>query len=249
MRKTLFIIVLAVANISFAQVGIGTTSPSPNAVLDLTSTSKGLMLPRVNDTTNVLNPTAGLMIFNKKTNTPAVHNGVNWGSLVSNMALSAASSADSLTYSASISGFSGSIFPLTGISTFVTNPGGPTSSYDGVSLVKKTDANSIPFLKLASLASATGLTSGNSEQSFTGSSNVMMSGIITINFFVKGTTSPYYTLKLTNCRVLVYQISNGSESSKFDENIVIKAVTYGFRDWTNNLTFAWNTSTNTEVAY
>jgi hypothetical protein len=64
-----------------AQVGIGTTNPSPNSVLDLTSPDKGLMLPRVNDTTSVSNPSAGLMIYDLNAQSPAFHNGASWNPL------------------------------------------------------------------------------------------------------------------------------------------------------------------------
>lgn len=48
-----------------AQVGIGTTSPHPSAVLDISSSSKGFLLPRlnVNQRNSIVNPTQGLMVF------------------------------------------------------------------------------------------------------------------------------------------------------------------------------------------
>ncbi len=101
MKKLLFSIVFFSVLGTNAQVGIGTTTPNANAVLELTSASKGLLLPRVNDTTNVPNPTAGLMVYNKNTNTAAVHNGVQWGSFITNLAASAVAAGDSITYSVS----------------------------------------------------------------------------------------------------------------------------------------------------
>ncbi len=46
-------------------VGIGTTKPDPSALLDLNSTSKGLLLPRMNQAQRdaIKNPAAGLIIF------------------------------------------------------------------------------------------------------------------------------------------------------------------------------------------
>lgn len=48
-----------------AQVGIGTTSPHPSAVLDVSSSSKGFLLPRLNlnQRNSIVNPAEGLMIF------------------------------------------------------------------------------------------------------------------------------------------------------------------------------------------
>ena len=50
---------------STAQIGIGTTSPNASAALDLTSTSKGLLIPRLTSVqrADIANPTAGMVIF------------------------------------------------------------------------------------------------------------------------------------------------------------------------------------------
>jgi hypothetical protein len=52
-----------------AQVGIGTTSPDPSAILHLESNSKGFLLPRIaltssSDVVTVSSPVAGLLIYN-----------------------------------------------------------------------------------------------------------------------------------------------------------------------------------------
>ena len=46
-----------------AQVGIGTTTPNENAVLDLSSTTQGMAFPSVADLTDISNPATGLMVF------------------------------------------------------------------------------------------------------------------------------------------------------------------------------------------
>lgn len=48
---------------SFAQVGIGTTTPDPSAQLDIVSTNKGLLFPRVASTADVISPTKGLVVY------------------------------------------------------------------------------------------------------------------------------------------------------------------------------------------
>ncbi|MDU1903724.1 MAG: hypothetical protein E6772_02990 [Dysgonomonas sp.] len=55
-----------------AQVGIGTSTPDASAVLDITSTNKGVIFPRVTltsrtDNTTIANPTTGLMVYNTGT--------------------------------------------------------------------------------------------------------------------------------------------------------------------------------------
>ena len=54
---------------AYSQVGIGTSSPNSSALLDMTSTNKGFLLPRlnltgINDNTSILNPANGLLFFN-----------------------------------------------------------------------------------------------------------------------------------------------------------------------------------------
>ncbi|MCY1661942.1 hypothetical protein [Chryseobacterium sp. SL1] len=76
MKKILLQFAFILINISvFSQVGINTTSPDKNSMLDIVSTNKGLLIPRVNLTSasqdlngdgdnNVANQPAGLMVFN-----------------------------------------------------------------------------------------------------------------------------------------------------------------------------------------
>jgi len=73
MKKLKLISFLFIGIISFAQVGIGTTTPHPSALLDVSSTNKGILLPRVNllgknDITTIPNPANGLLLFNQSAN-------------------------------------------------------------------------------------------------------------------------------------------------------------------------------------
>ena len=49
-------------------VGIGTTTPDASAMLEVKSTSKGLLIPRLTGTGSVSNPANGLIIYNTSTN-------------------------------------------------------------------------------------------------------------------------------------------------------------------------------------
>jgi hypothetical protein len=67
MKKILNILVLFPL-LTFAQVGINTTTPK--AALDVESTNNGMLIPRVQltsdlDSTTVVNPNAGLLEWNK----------------------------------------------------------------------------------------------------------------------------------------------------------------------------------------
>jgi hypothetical protein len=67
---TLIVIVCSLTSMS--QVGIGTTTPNASAKLDITSTNKGFLPPRVTlngtaDVATISNPAAGLMVYNTAT--------------------------------------------------------------------------------------------------------------------------------------------------------------------------------------
>jgi hypothetical protein len=73
-KKTLFYCLLQLTLISscslFAQVGIGTVTPDPSSILDISSTSQGLLMPRLSTIQRdaIVLPASGLMIYNKTLN-------------------------------------------------------------------------------------------------------------------------------------------------------------------------------------
>jgi len=100
-----FLFYILVINFSYSQVGIGTTTPTPGSVLDITSTDKGLLVPRVNITNlSTIAPITGgtptgLLVWNTNagtgigfhcwdgsawaqvgSSTPNVDNGLNYNS-------------------------------------------------------------------------------------------------------------------------------------------------------------------------
>lgn len=64
-KSLLFIISLSIVHFSFAQTGIGTTTPDASAKLDISSTTKGLLVPRVTSAqkTAISLPANGLLIY------------------------------------------------------------------------------------------------------------------------------------------------------------------------------------------
>jgi len=67
--KTFTIVMLFIATYSFAQTGIGTSTPHASAKLDVTSTNKGFLPPRVTltsatDATTIPSPAEGLLVYN-----------------------------------------------------------------------------------------------------------------------------------------------------------------------------------------
>ncbi len=73
-KATLFFVIFyLIAFTSIAQTGIGTTTPDPSAKLDLSSTNKGFLPPRVTltsitDITTIANPATALLVYNTGNN-------------------------------------------------------------------------------------------------------------------------------------------------------------------------------------
>lgn len=67
--KILSILILFITQLSFSQVGIGTTNPSPSSALEIRSSNSGLLIPRValsstTDTNTIANPATSLLVYN-----------------------------------------------------------------------------------------------------------------------------------------------------------------------------------------
>ena len=71
---------------SLAQVGIGTSTPDPSSALDLTSTTKGILIPRLTTSERdlIANPATGLLIFNSTSNRFEFFTGAIWSGISSN---------------------------------------------------------------------------------------------------------------------------------------------------------------------
>lgn len=63
--KLLIAFLFTIPVVSFAQIGIGTTTPNASAELDITSTTKGLLVPRMTlaQRNAIVGPAAGLLIY------------------------------------------------------------------------------------------------------------------------------------------------------------------------------------------
>ncbi|MFC7774289.1 hypothetical protein [Flavobacterium sp. GCM10027622] len=71
--KKIYVGVLVVLTLPmFAQIGVGTTTPNTSSILDVSSSNRGFLLPRValtslTDVVTVPNPAKGLLVYNKGT--------------------------------------------------------------------------------------------------------------------------------------------------------------------------------------
>ncbi len=68
------------ASTIFGQMGIGTNNPKPSAMLDITSTNKGLLIPRMTTAQRkaIPSPATGLIVFDSDKNTIYMFDAVNW---------------------------------------------------------------------------------------------------------------------------------------------------------------------------
>ena len=224
------------STIAPAQVGIGTMNPSNNAVLDVSSTNKGLMLPRIADTSNVANPSAGLIIYNNATKKPTYHNGTSWQTIAA-QTTTTTSNKDSITYT--ITGASGiftnGTFPVLAIShgsncSITMGGGGGSSSISEINMTKLLDANSIAVNRAIIVCTP-------------------IAGMdIEIKAYHPNTSIPYYSIKIQD--VVFSSISVGvSTEFTLTESVSITGEIIGFKDWVNNKSFGYNLETNMLGAY
>ncbi len=86
-KMNTLLLVLLFATTTFSQVGIGTTTPDASSALDITSTTKGLLPPRMttNERDLISSAATGLIVFNTTLNTLQINVGdattANWVSL------------------------------------------------------------------------------------------------------------------------------------------------------------------------
>lgn len=109
-NKNIFLVLLMLSfGISFAQVGIGKLTPDPSSLLDVTSISQGILLPRITTSQREeIAGTAGLIVYNLEDKVFNTFNS-NWNdlstgykSVSSSLATTTTSITDALTDGMSI---------------------------------------------------------------------------------------------------------------------------------------------------
>jgi hypothetical protein len=205
---------------TYAQIGIGTTNPAATAALDIESTTKGLLIPRLTQTQRnaIQSPATGLMIFCTDCaaqGQPQFYNGASWNSMLKSA---------SLLYGTSDPGANTGANDDFFINTTSNQLFGPKASGTwpaGISLVGPSGTNGI-----LSAGSATGNTPyWNGTSWVLSSSNIYNNGT---NVGI-GTTSP--TVKL--------EVAGGALFTASTQPVAIAATTN-----TVSQTFRFNTTTN-----
>ncbi len=86
MRFLLLCLLFFISKVSFSQVGIGTDNPSSSAALDIVSSDKGLIVPRMDTAMRnaITSPATGLLIYDTTLNNFCYYNGTVWVCLETN---------------------------------------------------------------------------------------------------------------------------------------------------------------------
>ena len=142
--------ILMISMTATAQVGIGTNTPDASAKLDVSSTSKGFLPPRmtVAQRAAIANPAQGLIIYCTNCGTagePQYYNGTNWLNMAGNAAAKATPSVSvsvgTYTFNGSAQGPSVATNTGTG-STYTFSYAGTGSTTYGPSATRPTNAGS-----------------------------------------------------------------------------------------------------------
>jgi len=85
LHKLVFVFILGVSLAGFSQRGMGTNTPDKSAVLELKSSNKGFLLPRMTEVQRdaIVSPAEGLLVFCTDCNSKGlyVYDGSSWGLL------------------------------------------------------------------------------------------------------------------------------------------------------------------------
>ena len=85
MKKITLLVLMLFTALSYAQVGVNTNNPDASAALDITSTTKGLLMPRMTNVQRqaISNPAAGLQVFVTDFDGGSFmfYDGTKWGTL------------------------------------------------------------------------------------------------------------------------------------------------------------------------
>lgn len=87
-KPLLLLLALAAGSLSAQNVGVGTATPDPSAVLDVSSQQRGALLPRLNTAQRdaIASPAEGLEIYNLDTHCKEFYNGTAWISICATVA-------------------------------------------------------------------------------------------------------------------------------------------------------------------
>lgn len=234
MKKFTFLIVAILSLTSaFAQnVGIGTNTPDANAILDISSTNKAVIIPRIIDTGTVPNPTEGMMIFNKNTKAPFFHDGKQWLSLGARTPSAQPTAGATITYT---------------VTSMLFPPGEFVASSGQVGLAVGVNPPNPPSAAAASEFTFTKQLDINTNWFQLAIFKGQFITSVEFKYYASGSAVPYMSYKFRNVYFTGYSNSSGGDTPS--EAISVSYRYYGFKDWVNNLEFGWDVVNNVESNY
>jgi Type VI secretion system effector, Hcp len=218
---------------STGSLGLGTLDPDNSAILDVSSSTKGFLLPRIPDTLLVTAPAAGLVIYNQNTKTPNFFDGTKWNNL--NGGERAVPLVGNITYTVTGTTVGGlayetgvlSAFDYSGVSItakpLVGAGSGKPRNVDSVVILKEFDGNSLPFMR----ASIGGNTFAEME----------------IKHFLPGDVNPFFSIKLTTVYITSQSYFISETTGRRTERLVLQPNKVGFKDWVTNKSFSYDVTT------
>lgn len=191
---SLIAILILVCEIAMAQVSINSTGAAPNssAMLDIVSTDKGLLIPRVLDTTSITSPALGLLIY--RTNAPQgffYYDGQKWQKI----GVTGSSNYVDLTTNQTVSGqktwngnatFNSGLNTSGGTINLNNNSNNTTNINSGTSNGSVNIANGTAGGNAINIGNAIGATSLNLR---TGTSNFTLDGLGASNYTIGASTT------------------------------------------------------------
>lgn len=179
MKKILLAIVAFSTIHAFSQVGIGTTNPHESSILDISSSTQGLLVPRLTTIQRnaIMFPANGLMIYNTTIECFEFYNGATWQSLCQTINTTP------------------SITSLPCTAPFTVSPGGNGVAglpYNKTITVPYTGGNGVAYPSGTSIASTgvTGLTA-------TLNAGTLANGAGNFTFTITGTPDPFVSVSNT----------------------------------------------------
>lgn len=198
MKKILLSIIVFCTIQSFAQVGIGTTNPHTSSILDLNSSTQGLLVPRLTTAQRnaISSPANGLMIYNTTISCFEFFNGISWQSLCEN---SNVPSISSIPCSA----------------PFTVSPSG-----NGVAGLPYNKNVTVPYLGGNGLAYSAGTpiaSTGVTGLTATLNAGTLANGSGNFTFTVTGTPDPF--VSVSNTSTATFDFTFDGKSCSFSVNI------------------------------
>jgi hypothetical protein len=90
-------------------VGIGTVTPAPSALLDLTANDRGFLTPRITDTNLIVSPETGLLIYLTTNNEFYYYNGTFWQKIAGGIGIIGYTGATGIFGVTGITGYTGNV--------------------------------------------------------------------------------------------------------------------------------------------